>query len=328
MTCKFSIIIPAYNVESYIEQCINSILIQDYDQYEVIIVNDGSTDRTGIICREYMEKNPKIRFLSYEKNRGASVARNKAMELAKGEYLLFIDSDDFWIEKSFLRILAEKLSIYPYDMVIYQMVNYYDKRKYFQKTKPDIEIIEGRNISQIYYSLVKDGQALAAVWNKCVKREIVEKNQIFFIENRIAEDIDWVLNLMNYIDSCGVLNLDVYAYRQEREGSITFETNKKSLRDLHFMIRKWYGKIQKGEVRHQSQTMGILAFEYAILLGYGHILPKRVRKKKIYPYSFLLKYALDKKSRWIYLFHKVFGSRFTELALYTFFYIRTMRSRW
>ena len=98
---KYSIIVPAYNVENYLEQCINSILVQSFNNYEIIIVNDGSTDKTGKICDNFASKNKQIKII-HKKNGGLSSARNTGLEFASGEYNIFLDSDDFWIDKNFL----------------------------------------------------------------------------------------------------------------------------------------------------------------------------------------------------------------------------------
>lgn len=91
----FSIIVPVYNVESYVEQALNSVLQQNFYNYEIILINDGSTDNSGDICYYYSKKYPHITFVS-QPNGGLSVARNTGIELAKGEYLVFLDSDDSW----------------------------------------------------------------------------------------------------------------------------------------------------------------------------------------------------------------------------------------
>jgi glycosyltransferase involved in cell wall biosynthesis len=92
--CLISVIVPAYNVESYIEECIISILNQSYENIEVIIVNDGSTDKTGIICESLSNIDERICYYS-QNNKGVSEARNKGLEAASGEYVMFVDGDDY-----------------------------------------------------------------------------------------------------------------------------------------------------------------------------------------------------------------------------------------
>ncbi|EQC69292.1 glycosyl transferase [Streptococcus sp. HSISB1] len=97
---KFSIIVPAYNVAQYIEECVESVLNQDYDNYEVIIVDDGATDETPQIIDNLAKKSEKVIAL-HKENGGASSARNQGIQLSSGDYVLFLDGDDFWTSKSF-----------------------------------------------------------------------------------------------------------------------------------------------------------------------------------------------------------------------------------
>ena len=102
---KFSIIIPAYNVADYLEKCVKSVLIQEFKDYEILIINDGSTDATAIVADKLsVENTNKVRVLN-QTNGGASKARNTGIESARGEYLLFLDGDDFWSDQHFLNQL-------------------------------------------------------------------------------------------------------------------------------------------------------------------------------------------------------------------------------
>lgn len=106
---KFSVIVPVYNVEKYIEECLDSILKQDYDNYEILLIDDGSTDNSGNICEIYAAKNEKIKVF-HKKNGGLSSARNIGIEKATGDYLVFVDSDDYiapWSLSEFYKVLKK-----------------------------------------------------------------------------------------------------------------------------------------------------------------------------------------------------------------------------
>ena len=107
---KFSIIIPAYNVADYLENCVESILKQTYDNYEIIIVDDGSTDETGKVADELLKQSKQINVV-HQSNGGASKARNTGMKRATGDYILFLDGDDFWSDSHFLKQIASELTI-------------------------------------------------------------------------------------------------------------------------------------------------------------------------------------------------------------------------
>ena len=117
-----SIIVPVYNVEEYLKQCLDSILEQTFSDYEVILVNDGSTDNSGLICQEYAEKDSRIRYFEKE-NGGLSDARNYGIEQAQGEYLTFVDSDDF-LDKMHLNVLYTALVSNNVDISIVNYANY------------------------------------------------------------------------------------------------------------------------------------------------------------------------------------------------------------
>ena len=109
-----SIIVPVFNVEKYLRQCLDSILGQTFNQFEVIIVNDGSTDNSGVICQEYEARDNRIVYLEKE-NGGVSEARNLGLDFATSEYIIFIDSDD-WIEPTYVEVLYEKIEEYQADI--------------------------------------------------------------------------------------------------------------------------------------------------------------------------------------------------------------------
>ena len=103
-----SVIVPVYNVEQYLRQCIDSILNQTYQEIEVLLINDGSTDASDEICREYAERDSRIRYFVKE-NGGLSDARNYALDRAEGEYVTFVDSDDFLMEQALEKLYATSL---------------------------------------------------------------------------------------------------------------------------------------------------------------------------------------------------------------------------
>jgi glycosyltransferase involved in cell wall biosynthesis len=115
----FSIIVPVYNVEDYLKQCLDSILCQTYNDFEIILVNDGSTDSSPEICSFYQNESAKIVLISKE-NGGLSDARNVGLKEAKGDYIIFTDSDDYWAGDQVLKDLNELIKISNPDVVIHE----------------------------------------------------------------------------------------------------------------------------------------------------------------------------------------------------------------
>ena len=122
-----SIVIPVYNVENYLNRCIESIISQTYENIEIILINDGSKDNSLLICKEYKNKDKRIKVID-KKNEGVSIARNIGVEKSSGKYVIFVDSDD-WIEKTFVENLHKKISEYNVDICIGGCINYSDKNQ-------------------------------------------------------------------------------------------------------------------------------------------------------------------------------------------------------
>ena len=118
---KFTVIIPVYNVAAYLAKCIDSVLKQEFKQYEVILIDDGSTDESGTICDKFAEQDKRI-VVIHQKNKGLSAARNIGIENAKGEYILFLDSDDYWHDSSALNIIYSRLNVSNADILSFNYI--------------------------------------------------------------------------------------------------------------------------------------------------------------------------------------------------------------
>lgn len=222
---KFSIIIPVYNAEKYIRKCLDSIKNQTFKDYEVIIVNDGSTDNSLNILKEYNYK------VINQKNSGPSIARNKAIKEAKGEYILFVDSDDY-IDKDMLEKINSKTKNNP-DVIRYQMREVLEKENkinnYNEKPFDNLSGEEAfKEIIKYHY--------VDLVCCYAIKREYFEKEKYEFKPNKYHEDFGLMLlviikaSLVNSIDYIG------YNYVQH-EGSIMnnndYEKTKKKVNDFY-----------------------------------------------------------------------------------------------
>ena len=213
----FSIIIPIYNVERYLEQCIESVIAQDYQNYELILVDDGSPDNSIDICVKYAKKYKNIRFI-HKSNGGLSDARNIGIKIACGEYVIFLDSDDFWQGSHILSDLQQIIfhdnpdvifnymsSVYP-DHIIHHYIDISEETGDFVKNFPILYQ------SDIY---------IGFVFTKIVKRSLILDNNLFFIKGRLFEDVPWSFSLLKHIKSYSIYKSSFYMYRRGREGAIT-----------------------------------------------------------------------------------------------------------
>ena len=121
---SFSFVIPVFNVENYILQCVESIINQNYNNFEVILVDDGSTDSSGAICDEIKLRDERISVI-HQQNQGLSGARNSGLAVAKNEYIIFLDSDDYWISNDALGIIAKNINETSSDLVIWNFFEIY-----------------------------------------------------------------------------------------------------------------------------------------------------------------------------------------------------------
>lgn len=301
---KFSIVVPVYNVEKYIRKCIESIITQTYQNFELIIVDDGSTDYSGKICDKYINKSNVKVF--HKKNGGASSARNYGIKKSKGEYLMFIDGDDFLYDVNCLEELNKIINNSNVDIIQYKMIYYYDKSKKFKKL-PDIVKLEQNTLVEKLDYLNTHGQLSISACDKIVKSSIIKNNNIYFNENIRAEDIDWSLNLYLYAKSLKILNYDIYVYRQQREGSFTNKINSYGINSLFEVINYWY-KYKYANKRIRDIYFNYLAYQYVILLTVSNKNnTNKTKSKEILKLKSLLKYDKNFKVKYSRKVFDLFG---------------------
>ena len=212
-----SIIVPIYNAEQYLRRCVDSILNQEYTDYELLLVNDGSTDASGDICEEYGDRDPRVIVIQKE-NTGVSDSRNRALDRARGKYLQFLDSDD-WITPDATRLFVRAAEEYGCDMVISDFYRVVGERL---SPKGDIEE-EGVLTQEEFAAHMMENPAdfyYGVLWNKLYRRDIVEEHKL-----RMDTDISWCedfmfnLEYIRYAKVFYALHAPIYYY-VKRKGSL------------------------------------------------------------------------------------------------------------
>ena len=212
-----SIIVPIYNAEQYLRRCVDSILNQEYTDFELLLVNDGSTDASGDICEEYGDQDPRVIVIQKE-NTGVSDSRNRALDRARGKYLQFLDSDD-WITPDATRLFVRAAEEYGCDMVISDFYRVVGERL---STKGDIEE-EGVLTREEFAAHMMENPAdfyYGVLWNKLYRRDIVEEHNL-----RMDTDINWCedfmfnLEYIRYAKVFYALHAPIYYY-VKRKGSL------------------------------------------------------------------------------------------------------------
>ncbi len=217
-----SVVVAAYNVEKYINQCINSLLDQSSDSYEIIIVNDGSTDSTAKIIDSF-SGNENIKII-HKKNEGVSVARNVGIDNAEGKWLTFVDGDDF-VESNFIIKIREIINNIECDMIVFNYNAYFDYDHKFEcRTLPFNEdqfinefkdFFQKRMISQ-YYKGGDDRTIVSSgtTWCKVIKKDIVKRYNISYKPGLIkAQDTVFWLNITEKVNDIYYLDKSLYNYR-------------------------------------------------------------------------------------------------------------------
>lgn len=217
---EISVIVPVYKVEQYLEECINSLTKQTFSDIEIILVDDGSPDNCGNICEEYGKKDERIKVI-HQKNMGLSCARNAGIDVSKGNYICFVDSDDF-VSPQYCEILYQLLHNTDYDFSVCGTCRFNDG----EMPVP----IQGDNVSYVLKNTELLQEQLKrksefGVWNKLYKKSIFE--QIRFEPQRLHEDVIWSGNLAKELKN-GVIctNQQLYYYRQRKGGIVSTQSQK------------------------------------------------------------------------------------------------------
>lgn len=210
-----SIIVPIYNAEKYLTECIESLVNQEYQEIEILLVDDGSTDKSPEICRAYEKNDHRVRYIKKE-NGGVSSARNEGIRLAKGEYLTFVDSDDY-LDGNIIGLAVKLMNESNADMVGWNASIVHNKE--IRKAK-EIRFCQN-DFANIYLALISNyesecycGDYIRAVWGKLLKSSAIRENRISFSEKLyIGEDAVFLMEYVQHIQNAVLINEFGYYYR-------------------------------------------------------------------------------------------------------------------
>lgn len=258
---KISVIIPVYNSENYLEECLNSCLLQTYENIEVICIDDGSSDRSAEILKSYLKKDRRIKVFEQE-NKGVSSARNKGILNAKGDYISFLDSDD-WI--SLCLFERFKNALYDVskevDMYVFNMNLFYEEPKENIETGNFLSIKNWQNRKdENTIHTIKDCKnpfrGNLSACNKIYKKSFLKENKILMPEGLIFEDHIFAIESLIRAKSVLVTNEMLYMYRNSNQNSITKNYGRKI-----FDIFKITENLQELFIKYQDWEI----YKYAVL---------------------------------------------------------------
>lgn len=230
---KISIIVPVYNVERYLPKCLDSLILQSFQDIEIICVNDGSPDKSLQILQEYALRDSRIKIVN-QKNTGLSGARNTGIGHVTGDYIMFVDSDD-WIELNTCELVYSKANTHQCDVVIWPYICEYENasnRKEIFEEKQIVfdEIATSTKIHRRFIGLLENelsrpenADALVTAWGKLYKTNIIKENKILFIDTKLigTEDALFNLYLFGYVKKVVYINEYLTHYRKDNQTSLT-----------------------------------------------------------------------------------------------------------
>lgn len=275
---QISIIVPVYNVENYLHQCLDSVIAQTYTDWECLLVDDGSTDKSGRICDKYVQSDGRFKVW-HQNNAGSSCARNEGLKHVRGDYVFFLDSDD-WIDNNHLSNLIDSAKGSNADLVF---CAYYKETTYCTTYCPNKP--SGFNSETLINDFLR-GNLHAGLWNKLVKRVIIERNSLCFPRYNYYEDMYFSTALMFHVKRIEYCSEATYHYRFNPD-SMTFSNdyekrirmykefehnmidmfdtfnlwkNKEMVNNLYYIVN--YNKIRLFDIPYTNQIKNILVSSF------------------------------------------------------------------
>lgn len=264
---KISVIIPVYNVETYLKQSIDSILNQTYQNYEVILIDDGSTDDSSQICDLYAKVNDKISVI-HTQNQGLSAARNLGTKKAQGDYIFYLDSDDY-VKENILERMVCFVEKYDADIVCGNYI-------YTYPDKTDIAIIEEKEYEifdnySAMQELIKGEKIQNFAWGKLIKREIAQICK--FPVGKLFEDMYWTHYIIDKAEKI-VIDYQSFVYYRQRDNSISYNFKVKNLDQLggmkdreQFIEKNYNGLLNDYRKRMIKNVMNLAWYSIRYLKG-------------------------------------------------------------
>ena len=255
----FSVIIPVYNVEKYLDQCIRSVLTQPFKDLEAILVDDGSTDSSGKMCDDWAARDSRVRVI-HQQNGGLGQARNAGLRVAKGEWILFLDSDDYWCDNC-LPVLAEKMKKWPDEKVfVTKWLKLQNESK--ELIEPGLkDCQEGIYKCESLYDAICFYEAHCgwAVWKLIIHRNLICERALNFLPDvRHGEDLYWVISLFCRWTRLCILHTVLCCYRVQPKGTLSELSSENAIKwmdDVSFTLFK----LESEGVQNSAETLSWLA---------------------------------------------------------------------
>lgn len=322
---KISIIIPVYNVEKYIDECLKSVLEQTYKNLEIILVDDGSKDNSAKICDDYAKRDNRVKVF-HKENGGLSSARNVGMRAVTGDFFIFLDSDDYWIKLDFVEEMIKLVMNNNTDLIIFGYTRNEESVSDHVRDKETEKTISNLDKTECFEWLIKNDKLQSSAWNKMVNTRFLKNYNINFQEGIYSEDIDWTARLLIYVNKIFYFDDYIYFYRSNDQ-SITHNIKEKNIIDLKNQILKILSFAD--EIKSEGYYewyMNYCSYQYITFLN-CIVTVETISDRKKYinemkKYRYLLKYNTNKKVKIVSFFNKFLGYKGMLTALKIFLKLR------
>lgn len=265
-----SVIVPAYNVEQYILQCLESLRKQAYSNVEVVVVNDGSKDRTPEIAKEYVEAHPNFIFV-HQENQGSGVARNTGIQHAKGDFLAFVDPDD-WVDEDYVDRLVKAQLESDADLVVSGATEHHyggDENKAVKqrlRKSYDCSYANKEEARRVYLQLLNAG-LVNGPWGKLFRTSILKNENVWFPDFRRSQDIVFNYRYYQHLSSLRVIDYYGYNYRVFHSKAAS-----KVLSDYYRILNTIYSDVKKMCLSWNEKIDLVPLSNFVMIRMYGHLI--------------------------------------------------------
>lgn len=308
-----SIIIPVYNAGAYLEQCIESVLQQTYLDWELLLVDDGSTDGSREKCERYAENEPRIKVI-YSERGGVSRARNAGIEVAQGEYFFFMDNDDYWKEDTLLENVMTQIEIQKAEVMMYSVISFWPNGEMSKRVKGiDVSLINSSDKATAIRYMVEKDILTRAVWTKAIHRDLFKKYNIRFPEGMRNEDVYVTGQLLLCAEKFGWCEEATYMYRK---GTGVSQSDQKVstqiIRDMQNICVEYVDNVERMPVSEELKMAyySYIAYPFAVLMMYiGGTKDKKIKAgiKTLKEYAKVLKADYNPYVKIVRRAYRIFG---------------------
>lgn len=315
-----SVIIPVYKVEKYLGQCVDSVINQNLEDIEIILVDDGSPDGCPQICDSYAEKYGFVKVI-HKPNGGLSSARNAGIDACKGDYIIFMDSDDWWNPDVCVSEMLQKVKSQPdVEMFLFTSYDFIEGEGLFKRNEHEhFATIDVSSVSRYYQTLLNNGNMEVSANTKVLKAKFIKDNMLYFTSGLLSEDNEWIMRVLRVTKKVGKLEYPLYLCRLGRMDSITNTIRKKNITDLL--------KIIKSSIDYCSENKNFIladkelcfcSYLWFCAMGLCTKLNKEEKKEIRHLFdetSLVCKYSNSRKTKLCNNVYKIFGFRITMFIL-------------